>query len=400
MNILVINSGSSSLKYQFFDMDNNKVLAKGNCERIGIDGVITHKKDGKEDYKKEADLKGHDEAIQLVLDLLMDKEYGVISSLDEIDAVGHRIAHGGEKLRQSSIIGDEELKYLESIQMIAPLHVPPAIKGIVACKKLMDVPQVGVYDTSFYSTMEDYAYIYPLPYDLYEKHQIRRYGFHGTSHRYVASRAAKMLGKDMKDLKIVTCHLGNGSSITAVNQGKAVDTSMGFMPNDGILMGTRCGAVDPSVLMYLINSLGMDPKEVEDIINKKSGLLGVTGVSSDARDVREAAENGDARARLAEKILVHGIKKFIGSYAAEMNGLDVVVFTAGLGENSAILREWVCTDMDFLGIQMDNDKNANSPRGQEIDVSAADSKVKVLVIPTNEEYMIALDTAELAAQDK
>ncbi|EEG32285.1 acetate kinase [[Clostridium] methylpentosum DSM 5476] len=400
MNILVINSGSSSLKYQFFDMDNNKVLAKGNCERIGIDGVITHKKDGKEDYKKEADLKGHDEAIQLVLDLLMDKEYGVISSLDEIDAVGHRIAHGGEKLRQSSIIGDEELKYLESIQMIAPLHVPPAIKGIVACKKLMDVPQVGVFDTSFYSTMEDYAYIYPLPYDLYEKHQIRRYGFHGTSHRYVASRAAKMLGKDMKDLKIVTCHLGNGSSITAVNQGKAVDTSMGFMPNDGILMGTRCGAVDPSVLMYLINSLGMDPKEVEDIINKKSGLLGVTGVSSDARDVREAAENGDARARLAEKILVHGIKKFIGSYAAEMNGLDVVVFTAGLGENSAILREWVCTDMDFLGIQMDNDKNANSPRGQEIDVSAADSKVKVLVIPTNEEYMIALDTAELAAQDK
>lgn len=400
MNILVINSGSSSLKYQFFDMDNNKVLAKGNCERIGIDGVITHKKDGKEDYKKEADLKGHDEAIQLVLDLLMDKEYGVISSLDEIDAVGHRIAHGGEKLRQSSIIGDEELKYLESIQMIAPLHVPPAIKGIVACKKLMDVPQVGVFDTSFYSTMEDYAYIYPLPYDLYEKHQIRRYGFHGTSHRYVASRAAKMLGKDMKDLKIVTCHLGNGSSITAVNQGKAVDTSMGFMPNDGILMGTRCGAVDPSVLMYLINSLGMDPKEVEDIINKKSGLLGVTGVSSDARDVREAAENGDARARLAEKILVHGIKKFIGSYAAEMNGLDVVVFTAGLGENSAILREWICTDMDFLGIQMDNDKNANSPRGQEIDVSAADSKVKVLVIPTNEEYMIALDTAELAAQDK
>jgi acetate kinase len=314
--------------------------------------------------------------------------------------VGHRIAHGGEKLRQSSIIGDEELKYLESIQMIAPLHVPPAIKGIVACKKLMDVPQVGVFDTSFYSTMEDYAYIYPLPYDLYEKHQIRRYGFHGTSHRYVASRAAKMLGKDMKDLKIVTCHLGNGSSITAVNQGKAVDTSMGFMPNDGILMGTRCGAVDPSVLMYLINSLGMDPKEVEDIINKKSGLLGVTGVSSDARDVREAAENGDARARLAEKILVHGIKKFIGSYAAEMNGLDVVVFTAGLGENSAILREWICTDMDFLGIQMDNDKNANSPRGQEIDVSAADSKVKVLVIPTNEEYMIALDTAELAAQDK
>lgn len=400
MNILVINSGSSSLKYQFFDMDNNKVLAKGNCERIGIDGVITHKKDGKEDYKKEADLKGHDEAIQLVLNLLMDKEYGVISSLDEIDAVGHRIAHGGEKLRQSSIIGDEELKYLESIQMIAPLHVPPAIKGIVACKKLMDVPQVGVFDTSFYSTMEDYAYIYPLPYDLYEKHQIRRYGFHGTSHRYVASRAAKMLGKDMKDLKIVTCHLGNGSSITAVNQGKAVDTSMGFMPNDGILMGTRCGAVDPSVLMYLINSLGMDPKEVEDIINKKSGLLGVTGVSSDARDVREAAENGNARARLAEKILVHGIKKFIGSYAAEMNGLDVVVFTAGLGENSAILREWVCTDMDFLGIQMDNDKNANSPRGQEIDVSAADSKVKVLVIPTNEEYMIALDTAELAAQDK
>ncbi len=400
MNILVINSGSSSLKYQFFDMDNNKVLAKGNCERIGIDGVITHKKDGKEDYKKEADLKGHDEAIQLVLDLLMDKEYGVISSLDEIDAVGHRIAHGGEKLRQSSVIGDEELKYLESIQMIAPLHVPPAIKGIVACKKLMDVPQVGVFDTSFYSSMEDYAYIYPLPYDLYEKHQIRRYGFHGTSHRYVASRAAKMLGKDLKDLKIVTCHLGNGSSITAVNQGKAVDTSMGFMPNDGILMGTRCGAVDPSVLMYLINSLGMDPKEVEDIINKKSGLLGVTGVSSDARDVREAAENGNARARLAEKILVHGIKKFIGSYAAEMNGLDVVVFTAGLGENSAILREWVCTDMDFLGIQMDNDKNANSPRGQEIDVSAADSKVKVLVIPTNEEYMIALDTAELAAQDK
>ncbi|WP_270739434.1 acetate kinase [Massilioclostridium coli] len=401
MKILVINSGSSSLKYQFIDMETNDVLAKGLCERIGIDGVITHKKSGTEDYKKEVDLKSHDEAIQLVLSMLQDDTYGVIKSIDEIDAVGHRIAHGGEKLKESAVIKDEDLEYLYSIQNLAPLHVPPAIKGIEACRKLMDgVPQVGVFDTSFYSTMEPESYVYPLPYELYEEHQIRRYGFHGTSHRYVASRAAELLGKDIKDLKIITCHLGNGSSITAVDHGKAVDTSMGFMPNGGILMGTRCGDIDPSILPYMVNALGMSGEEVETIINKKSGLLGVSGVSSDARNVREAAAQGNERARLAEKILVHGIKKHIGSYVAEMNGLDCIVFTAGLGENSADVREWVCENMDYLGIQMDNEKNASAPRGQEADVTAEGGKVKVLVIPTNEEYMIALDTATLAAQDK
>ena len=395
MKILVVNAGSSSLKYQLFDMDKGDVLAKGNCERIGIDGFITHKCPGKPDYKADADLKNHKAAVELVLSLLTDPEKGVISNVDEIGAVGHRVAHGGEKLRTSSVLGEEEIKYLESIVELNPLHGPPAISGFKACKEVMpNVTHVGVFDTSYYADVEDYAYIYPIPYELYEEYKIRRYGFHGTSHRYVAAKAAEMLGN--KDAKIITCHLGNGSSITATVAGKAVDTSMGFTPQDGVPMGTRSGAVDPTVAPFIMRKKGISAEEVEKILNSKSGLLGVSGVSSDCRDVCDAAEAGNYRAQLALKILVHNIKKIIGSYIAEMNGVDAIVFTAGIGENDRGLRASVCKNMEFLGIAMDEEINATCPRGEIADVSAKGAKVKTFVIPTNEEYMIALDTQRLA----
>ncbi len=394
MKILVVNAGSSSLKYQLFDMTKGDVLAKGNCERIGIDGLLTHKVPGKEDYKTSADLKNHRAAIELVLKTLTDETLGVIKSVDEIGAVGHRFAHGGEKLRQSSILGEEEVKYLESIVGINPLHGPPAISGLKACKEVMpNVKHVGVFDTSYYSTMEDYAYVYPIPYELYEKYQIRRYGFHGTSHRYVAGVAAEMLGK--KDAKIITCHLGNGSSITATVNGKAVDTSMGFTPQDGVPMGTRSGAVDPTVMTYVMKMENISADEAEKILNSKSGLLGVSGISSDCRDVCEAAEKGNYRAALALKILVHNIKKIIGSYVAEMNGVDALVFTAGIGENDRQLRADVCKEMSYLGIEVDEEINATCPRGKNADITKAGAKVRTFVIPTNEEYMIASDTLKL-----
>ncbi len=394
MKILVVNAGSSSLKYQLFDMDSGKVLAKGLCERIGIDGAITHKCPGKPDHKAEADFPNHKAAIELVLSLLTDKALGVIGSVDEIGAVGHRFAHGGEKLRQSSVLGAEEIKYLESIVELNPLHGPPAISGFKACSEVMpNVKHVGVFDTSYYSSIEDYAYIYPIPYELYEEYKIRRYGFHGTSHRYVAAKAAQMLGK--ADAKIITCHLGNGSSITATAGGKAVDTSMGFTPQDGVPMGTRSGALDPTVPSFIMRKKGISADEVEKILNSKSGLLGVSGVSSDCRDVCEAAEKGEYRSQLALKILVHNIKKIIGSYVAEMNGVDALVFTAGIGENDRNLRANVCREMSYLGIEMDEEVNATCPRGEDVDVSAKGAKVKTFVIPTNEEYMIALDTLNL-----
>ena len=394
MKVLVVNAGSSSLKYQLFDMDNGSVLAKGLCERIGIDGVITHKRPDKENYKASAELKDHKAAIELVLKLLCDKDLGVISSVDEIGAVGHRVAHGGEKLRKSSVIEDTEIEYLESIVEINPLHGPPAISGIKACKSVMpNVKHVGVFDTSYYSTVEKKAYIYPIPYELYEKYKIRRYGFHGTSHRFVCAKAMEMLGN--KDAKVITCHLGNGSSITASIGGKAVDTSMGFTPQEGVPMGTRSGSVDPTVVTYIMKKEGITADEAEKLLNSKSGLLGVSGVSSDCRDVLIAQGEGNERAGLAMDILVHYIKKIIGSYIAEMNGVDALVFTAGIGENDGIVRDLICRDMSYLGIEIDNDINLKLPRGTQADITKAGAKVRTLVIPTDEEYMIALDTFNL-----
>ena len=394
MKSLVVNAGSSSLKYQLFDMDTNEVLAKGNCERIGIDGVITHKRPGKEDYKSEANLPDHKAAIELVLKLLCDAELGVISSVDEIGAVGHRFAHGGE-IRKSSILGEEELKYLESIVEINPLHGPPAISGFKACKSVMpNIKHVGVFDTSYYSSMEEKAYIYPIPYELYEKYKIRRYGFHGTSHRFVCAKAAELIGN--KDAKIITCHLGNGSSITATVNGKAIDTSMGFTPQEGVPMGTRSGTIDPTVVSYIMKKEGLTPEQVEKLLNSKSGLLGVSGISSDCRDISEAQAAGNKRAALAMDILVHYIKKIIGSYVAEMNGIDALVFTAGIGENDRNVRARVCREMSYLGIEIDEDINANCDRGVDVELTKPGAKVRTFVLPTNEEYMIALDTLNLA----
>ncbi len=398
MKILVINSGSSSLKYQLFDMTTGDVLAKGNCERIGAGGTITHKRPQKENYAAEVDLPTHDEALALVLDLLVDDEYGVIADIGDIDAVGHRIAHGGEKYKASTVIDDEVVNYLETIVPINPLHGPPAIKGIRACKRLMkDTPQVGVFDTSFYSQMEDFRTIYALPYELYTENKIRRYGFHGTSHRYVSAKAAELLGRPIEELKIVTCHLGNGSSITAVDKGVAIDTSMGFTPQEGVPMGTRSGTIDPTVIPYIMKERNLTVDEVEDLLNRKSGLLGVSGLSNDARNVSQAAAEGNPRAALAIKMLANSIKKYIGSYIAEMNGIDALVFTAGIGENDNNMRRMVCDNMDVFGIAVDEEKNS-SVHGSAADISAKGTRVKTLVIPTDEEYMIALDTAKFCKE--
>lgn len=394
MKILVVNAGSSSLKYQLFDMESGAVLAKGLCERIGIDGVITHKCPGKEDYSKNVSFPDHRAAITCVLSLLIDENYGVIDSIDEISAVGHRFAHGGEKLRKSAILGNEEIDYLESIVELNPLHGPPAISGFKACKEVLpNVKHVGVFDTSYYSDMEEKAYIYPIPYEFYEKYKIRRYGFHGTSHRYVAGKAQEILGN--KNAKIITCHLGNGSSITATVNGKAIDTSMGFTPQDGVPMGTRSGSIDPTIVSFLMKKESISADKVDNILNKESGLLGVSGVSSDCRDITAAVAKGNNRAKLAMEILTHNIKKIIGSYVAEMNGVDALVFTAGIGENDRNLRESVCKDMEWIGVKIDEDYNQSCPRGEIADISAKDAKVKTIVIPTNEEYMIALDTLNL-----
>ena len=395
MKILVVNAGSSSLKYQLFDMTTNEVLAKGNCERIGIDGVITHKRPGKEDYSANAPLADHKAAIELVLKLLCDAELGVIASPDEIGAVGHRFAHGGEKLRKSSLLGEEEVAYLEEIAELNPLHGPPAISGFKACKSVMpSINHVGVFDTSYYSDMKEHTYIYPIPYELYEKYKIRRYGFHGTSHRYVCAKAADIIGN--KDAKIITCHLGNGSSITASVGCKAIDTSMGFTPQEGVPMGTRSGTIDPTIATYIMKKEGKSAQEVENLLNKQSGLIGISGVSSDCRDIAKAAAEGNARAALAQKVLIHNIKKIIGAYVAEMNGLDALIFTAGIGENDAYIREQVCRDMSYLGVEIDEAYNMSAPRGKDIELTAKGAKVRTFVLPTNEEYMIALDTYNLS----
>ncbi len=399
MKILVLNAGSSSLKYQLFNMESSEVLAKGTCERIGAGGTITHKRPNAENFYEELDLADHGVALKRVLELLSSDEYGVMKSVDEIDAVGHRVAHGGEQIKESTIVTESVIKYLETIVPINPLHGPPAIAGIKACLKLMpSVMQVAVFDTSFYSEIEDFRYVYPIPYEFYENDKIRRYGFHGTSHRYVSAELAKALGKPIEQLKIVTCHLGNGSSITAVDGGKAIDTSMGFTPQEGIAMGTRSGSIDPTVVTYLMKTKGYTAEEIEDILNKKSGLLGISGLSNDCRNVQEAADGGSYRAALAMKILTNGIKKHIGAYVAEMNGLDAVVFTAGIGENQWSIREAVCKDMSYLGIEIDEEKNKNFTRGIPFDITKEGARVATWIIPTDEEYMIAIDTQRLTSK--
>ncbi len=395
MKILVINAGSSSLKYQLFDMSTGAVLAKGNCEKIGLSGSITHKRPGKEPYKAEHPLPSHNEAIALVLQLLTDETLGVISDVSEIAAVGHRFAHGG-KFTDSCVLDDEAIAYLESIVPINPLHGPPALKGVSACRALMpNQPQVGVFDTSFYAGFEEKAYIYPLPYSWYEEHGIRRYGFHGTSHRYVSAKAAEFLGLDYDKIKVISCHIGSGSSITAVKNGKAVDTTMGFTPQEGVPMGTRCGSIDPSIIPYMMQKTGMSAAEINDVMNKKSGLLGISGVSNDAREIWDAVAEGNKRALLSMEILTHYIKKIVGSFVAEMNGVDVVVFTAGLGEHDRDVRRMVCENMEYLGIEFDSEINATCPRGEAAVLSTPTSRVKVIVFPTDEEYMIAGDTCRL-----
>ncbi len=397
MKVLVINAGSSSLKYQLLDTDTQAVLAKGLCERIGIDGKFTYKAPGKETIDaKDVAMPTHSEAIQAVLDALVDPANGVVGSMKEIQAVGHRVVHGGETFASSVKIDDKVMAALEECIPLAPLHNPANITGIKACSAVMgpDVPQVAVFDTAFHQTMPPVAYTYALPYEYYEKDKVRRYGFHGTSHKYVTQRAADMLGKPIESLKLISCHLGNGSSIAAVFHGKSVDTSMGFTPLAGLPMGTRSGDLDAGILEFLMNKYGMDIKEMLNVLNKKSGVQGVSGVSSDFRDLGSAAEQGNARAALALDMFSYGVKKYIGAYAAAMGGVDAIIFTAGVGENDAQQRLSIAGHLEFMGVKMDAD--ANNVRGKEAIISAIDSKVKVLLIPTNEELMIALDTAELA----
>ena len=395
MNILVINAGSSSLKYQLLNPETQQVLAKGLCERIGIDGKFTYKPEGKQAIK-EADvaMPTHSEAIQAVLNALVDPENGVIGSMKEIDAVGHRVVHGGEKFAKSVLITDEVMAAIEECNPLAPLHNPANIIGIKACQALMPgTPMVAVFDTAFHQTMPPVAYTYALPYEYYTQDKVRRYGFHGTSHKYVAGRAAAMLGKPIEELKLISCHLGNGSSVTAIDGGKSVDTSMGFTPLAGLPMGTRSGDIDAGIMEYLMDKYNMDIKEMLNVLNKKSGVQGISGVSSDFRDLEAAAEEGNDRAALAIQVFEYGVKKLIGSYAAAMGGVDAVIFTAGVGENGAGNRTNITAGLEFMGIKIDQEKN--KLRGQEIDISTEDAKVRVLVIPTNEELMIAMDTAAL-----
>ena len=396
MNILVINAGSSSLKYQLLNPDTQEVLAKGLCERIGIDGKFTYKPAGK-DPIKDADvaMPTHSEAIQTVLHALVDEKNGVISSMKEIDAVGHRVVHGGEKFAQSVLITDEVMAAIEECNPLAPLHNPANIIGIKACQELMPgTPMVAVFDTAFHQTMPPVAYTYALPYEYYDQDKVRRYGFHGTSHKYVSQRAAAMLGKPIEELKLISCHLGNGSSITAIDGGKSVDTSMGFTPLAGLPMGTRSGDLDAGILEYLMHKHGYNIDEMLNVLNKKSGVLGISGVSSDFRDLESAAPQGNQRAQLALDVFDYSVKKFIGSYAAAMGGVDAIIFTAGVGENGPDTRANVVSGLEFMGVKIDPEKN--NTRGKEVDVATDDSKVRILVIPTNEELMIAMDTAAIA----
>jgi acetate kinase len=398
MKILVINCGSSSLKYQFIDMKDESVLAKGLVERIGIDGsVLKHEKIGMEKQTITADMPNHEVALKLVMDALINDKHGVIKDFKEIDAVGHRVVHGGEDFANSVLIDDKVMKSIEDCIDLAPLHNPPNIIGIKACQKLLPgVKMVAVFDTAFHQTMPDYAYMYAIPYEYYEKYKIRRYGFHGTSHRFVSKRASELMGKKIDQCNIITCHLGNGASLAAIKNGKTIDTSMGFTPLEGLIMGTRSGDIDPAVIPFLSEKEKMSIKEIDNLLNKKSGVLGVSGVSSDFRDIEGEAEKGNNRARLALDMFHTRVKKYIGAYMAELEGVDAIVFTAGLGENSAESREEICKGLESLGIEIDVD--ANKVRGKEQLISKKDSKIKIYVIPTNEELVIARDTLEIVSK--
>lgn len=396
MKILVINAGSSSLKYQLIDMQNEVVLAKGLCERIGIDGHLKHTPlvEGKTVFNEDVPMPTHSEAIAAVIEQLTSKEHGVVSSMKEIDAVGHRVVHGGEKFASSVLINDEVIEAIKECIPFAPLHNPANITGINACRDVIgDVPMVAVFDTAFHQTMPGKAFTYALPYEYYENDGIRRYGFHGTSHRYVSKRCAELMEKNIENLKIISCHMGNGSSICAIDSGKSVDTSMGFTPLVGLPMGTRCGDLDPGAMQFIMNKYNIGIDEMLNILNKKSGVLGVSGVSSDFRDLDNAAAEGDKRSELALDLFSYWVAKVAGSYAAAMNGVDAIIFTAGVGENSASTRASIAKYFGYLGVKIDEE--ANKKRGEDIEISTPDSKVKVFVIPTNEELVIARDTKEI-----
>ena len=395
MNILVINCGSSSLKYQLIDMEGEKVLCKGLVERIGIEGSkITHETTGKDKQVIEQPMEDHKVALGLVLDALVNEEYGAIKSMDEIGAVGHRVVHGGETFASSVLIDKEVMKVLYDCVELAPLHNPPNITGIEACQELMpETPMVAVFDTAFHQTMDKSNYIYPLPYKYYEKYKVRRYGFHGTSHKYVANRVAEIMGKDIKDLNIITCHLGNGSSLCAIQGGESIDTSMGFTPLEGLAMGTRSGDIDPAIIPFIMNKESMTFDEVNQMLNKESGVLGISGLSSDFRDLEIAIGEGNERAELAIDVFVNRVKKYIGAYVAQMCGLDCLVFTAGIGENSAFLRAKICEGLECLGIHIDEE--LNNVRGEEAKLNKDLTSADIYVVPTNEELMIARDTLEL-----
>ncbi len=394
MKILVINCGSSSLKYQLIDSDTEQVMAKGICERIKLDGVLTHQTTGKEKIKIEADMPDHSAAVKLVLDKLLDKEVGAITTLADINAIGHRVVHGGEKFASSALINEEVLAAIEECNDLAPLHNPANLIGIRACKELMpDVPQVAVFDTAFHQTMPSCAYIYGLPYEYYEKYKVRRYGFHGTSHSFVSKRTAELLGKNLKDTKIVVCHLGGGASICAVQGGESIDTTMGLTPLEGITMGTRSGNIDPAIIEFIANKENKSIQEVINILNKKSGVLGISGRSSDFRDINKGIAEGDNRCDIAMNVFCYQAAKFIGGYIAAMNGIDAVVFTAGVGENDPLVRKLTCERLKFIGVEIDDE--ANKLRGEEVMISTKSSKVPVYVVPTNEELAIARETVAL-----
>ncbi|MFW6264593.1 MAG: acetate/propionate family kinase [Bacillota bacterium] len=395
MKILVLNSGSSSVKYQLIDMEDETVLAKGLVERIGIDDSVLEQESIDEkiiEIKK--DIPNHSVAIKMVIDALLDKDRGVLSSMDEIKAVGHRVVHGGEKFAESTIITDEVIKEIDSVSELAPLHNPANLTGIKVCEELLpDKPQVAVFDTAFHQTMPKRAFLYALPYEYYEKYGIRRYGFHGTSHKYVAQRTALLMDKPLENLKIITCHLGNGASIAAIDRGKSVDTSMGLTPLEGLVMGTRCGDIDPAIIPFLMDKEDLSIEEVDNIMNKKSGLYGVSGISSDSRDVTAGAEEGNERAQSALEIFKYRIIKYIGAYMTAMSGVDAIVFTAGIGENQQDLREDIVESLSFLNVYLD--EKANGIRKKEVEISTSDSMIKLFVIPTNEELMIARETKSL-----
>ena len=394
MKVLVVNAGSSSLKYQLFDTDCGSVLAKGNCERIGIDGSrIIHKTAGKDDYVKETPLANHSEATRLVVDTLLDDTIGCIRSVDEIEAIGHRVVHGGAYFSESMLATDEVLEILEKCTAYAPLHTPAHIMGIKGCKSVMpNTPEVLVFDTAFHQTMTPEVYMYGLSYDMYEKYQIRRYGAHGTSHRYVSAEMIKLMGGNPEGTKIVTCHIGNGSSISAVKDGKCFDTSMGFTPLEGVMMGTRCGCIDPAIVPFIMEKENMSPKEVEAYMNKKCGFEGISGVGSDSRDIQKAIDEGDARAKLTFDMLSYQIKKYIGSYSAAMGGVNAIVFTAGIGEHQVYIREKALEGLEFLGVKLDKERNNFVHSSTPVKLSTDDSPVAVYMIPTNEELVIASDT--------